>query len=304
MNRMNPLKNRHRIRIATIQYFIRPIDSFDEFAGQVRGMVETAAEQGCSLVIFPEYFTIQLMTLGDLTKPVREQVRDLADRVPEFKVLMTGLAKKNNITIVGGTIPSQEEDGTKLFNDCFVFSPSGKVGRQGKLHMTRWEGEDWYVSPRRGVQVFNCSWGRFAVAICYDSEFPEIARAAAREGCYLLVVPSCTEDRQGFFRVRYCSQARAIENTMYVAHACTVGSLPMIPTVSMNYGWASILTPSDYPFARDGILSEGQACLEQVVIGELDLDTIEETREHGTVLPLRDSITTAQVTDRLDVVDL
>jgi len=301
---MNLPRHRHRIRIATIQYFIRPIDTFDEFAAQVRGMVETAAEQGCKLVVFPEYFTIQLMTLGDLVKPVREQVRDLALLVPEFKAMMTELAERNRITIVGGTIPSREEDGSKLFNDCFVFSPSGKVGRQGKLHITRWEAEDWYVSPRRGVKVFDTEWGKFAVAICYDSEFPEIARAAARAGCYLLVVPSCTEDRQGFFRVRYCAQARAIENTMYVAHACTVGSLPMIPTVSMNYGWASILTPSDHPFARDGILSEGQACLEQVVIGEIDLDTVKESREDGTVLPLRDSETTAQVTDRLDVIEL
>jgi len=298
------MSKRHRIRIASIQYFIRPIESFDEFAGQVRGMVETAAEQRCALVVFPEYFTIQLMTLGDLSKPVREQVRDLAGMVPQFKTLLSDLARQNDITIVGGTIPSREEDGSKLFNDCFVFSPTGRIGRQGKLHITRWEAEDWYVSPRRGVQVFETTWGRFAVAICYDSEFPEIARAAARAGCDLLVVPSCTEDRQGFFRVRYCCQARAIENTMYVTHACTVGSLPMIPTVSMNYGWASILTPSDHPFARDGILSEGQACLEQLVIGEIDLDAVRQARKDGTVLPLRDSETTAQVTDRLDIVTL
>jgi GNAT superfamily N-acetyltransferase len=136
--------------------------------------------------------------------------------------------------------------------------------------MTRWEREEWIVSPRRGLHVFETDFGKLAVAICYDVEFPEIARAAGRSGCDMLVVPSCTDDRQGFLRVRYCAQARAIENQMYVVQACTVGSLPMVPAVSLNYGQASILTPSDFRFSRDGILAEGQVNSEMMVLGDLD----------------------------------
>jgi predicted amidohydrolase len=109
--------------------------------------------------------------------------------------------------------------------------------------MTRFENEDWLISPRKRVQVFETQFGRVAIAICYDVEFPEIVRAAARQDTHILIVPSCTDDRQGFLRVRYCAQARAIENQMYVVHSCTVGSLPMVPAVSLNYGQASILTP-------------------------------------------------------------
>ena len=94
--------------------------------------------------------------------------------------------------------------------------------------MTRFETEEWNVSPDSDLHVFDTEFGRMAVAICYDVEFPEIARAAAREGAHILAVPSCTDDRQGFLRVRYCAQARAIENQMYVIHASTVGSLPMV----------------------------------------------------------------------------
>ena len=117
----------------------------------------------------------------------------------------------------------------------------------------------------------------------------EIARAAARLGAHILFVPSCTDERQGFLRVRYCSHARAIENQIYVVQAHTVGSLPMVPAVSLNYGQAAILTPSDFAFSRDGILAEGNPNQEMMVIGELNLKTIVESRESGTVLPLSDS---------------
>ena len=100
------------------------------------------------------------------------------------------------------------------------------------------------------------------------------------------------------------AQARTVENTMYVVHACTVGSLPMVPAVAMNYGLASILTPSDYPFARDGIAAEGTINQEQLVIADIGLDTIKRAREDGTVLPLRDSLTTKEVTSRLEQVKL
>ena len=294
-----------RIRIATTQYYIRPVASFDQFVDQITGVVATAGDYGCQLLVLPEYFTIQLLTLGDISRPVTEQVRRLARRVPEFVELMSTLAKKHGLYIVAGSIPNLDPDHQeKVYNDSFVFGPSGKHVVQGKMHMTRWESEEWLVSPRRLFHVIETSFGKIAVTICYDVEFPELARAAAHEGCYILVCPSCTDDRQGYLRVRYCAQARCVENTMYVVHACTVGSLPMVPAVSMNYGVASILTPSDYPFARDGIAAEGNINQEQLVIADIGLDTIRKARENGTVLPLRDSLTTAEVTRRLEQVTL
>lgn len=170
--------------------------------------------------------------------------------------------------------------------------------------MTRWEREEWFVSPRRRLNVFETEFGRMAVAICYDVEFPEIARAAARSGCDILVVPSCTDERQGYLRVRYCAQARAIENQMFVIQSSTVGSLPMVPAVSLNYGQAAIYTPSDFFFARDGILAEGAVNSEMMVVGVLELDELRESRERGTVLPLRDSQTTAEVLAELHEVHL
>jgi predicted amidohydrolase len=291
-----------RLRVASLQYFIRPIQAFEQFRDQVVGLVDTAADYGSGLVVFPEYFTLQLLTLQDVRRPLTEQVRALADQEHRVVSLMAELATRHGLYIVAGTIPHLNGNGL-INNVCHVFGPDGRHGVQAKLHMTRFERE-WDVVAGAGLNVFETSFGRLAVAICYDVEFPELVRAAARLGAHILAVPSCTDDRQGFLRVRYCAQARAIENHMYVVHASTVGSLPMVPAVSLNYGQSAIFTPSDFAFARDGILAEGIPNQETMIVAELNLATIAEVRESGTVLPLIDSESTSVVIGSPSVVSL
>jgi len=293
-----------RVRVASLQYFIRPVQTFQQFRDQVDSLTETAEDYKCQLVVFPEYFTVQLLTLGDVRRPMPEQIRDLAKQVPRFMEVMSEAAAKYHIHIVAGTIPVSENGSDKVYNESFLFSPNGGVGVQGKMHMTRFENEDWKVSPRSQLRVFETNFGKLSIAICYDVEFPEITRAAAREGAHILVVPSCTDDRQGYLRVRYCAQARAIENQMYVIHSGTVGSLPMVPAVSLNYGQASILTPSDFPFSRDGIMAEGNPNQEMMVIGELNMSTILDTRTSGTVLPLLDSQRSRDIAARVEMITI
>jgi predicted amidohydrolase len=287
-----------RIRVATLQYLIRPVHSFAEFAAQVTGLVDTAHDYKCKLVVFPEYFSLQLLTLGDVQQPIREQVRRLAGHRPEVTALFSALAKRTGMYIVAGTMPVV--DGEHTFNESQLFGPDGSHRIQGKLHMTRFETEEWIIRPRPRLKVFDTALGKLAIAICYDVQFPEIARAAARRGVKILIVPSCTDDRQGMLRVRYCAQARAIENQMYVITSHTVGSLPMVPAVALNYGQAAILTPSDFPFARDGILAEGIPNQETMVIGELDMGAIHRARSTGTVLPLLDSERTTEIVAQVD----
>jgi predicted amidohydrolase len=293
-----------RIRVGALQYFIRPVEKFDQFRAQVDALVETAADYKCHLLVFPEYFTTQLLTLQNVRRPIHEQVRDLARQLPNFLDLMSSLARQHRLYIAAGTIPVMDDGSDTIYNDCYFFNPSGEYGVQGKLHMTRFEREEWKVSARKKLKIFETEFGRIAITVCYDVEFPELARAAAREGAHILLVPSCTDERQGFLRVRYCAQARAIENQMYVIQAHTVGSIPMVPAVSLNYGQASILTPSDFPFSRDGILAEGTPNQEVIVIGELNLETILASRTSGTVIPLYDSSGSLAVSASPEVVRL
>jgi predicted amidohydrolase len=293
-----------RLRVATAQYFIRPVQHIEQFEEQVVALVDTAADYDCKLVLLPEYFPIQLLTLGNVKRPIQEQVRDLAAHAPRFIELMRAAARRHGIYLLAGTIPVLDADTDIVHNDAHFFGPDGAYGTQGKLHMTRFESEDWIVGPRDRLRVFDTAFGKVAITICYDVEFPEIARAAARLGAHILLVPSCTDDRQGFLRVRYCAHARAIENQMYVIVSHTVGSLPMVPAVSLNYGQAAILTPSDFPFSRDGILAEGHPNQEMMVIGDLNLETILQSRISGTVLPLNDSRNTLEMLKNVEEVAL
>lgn len=293
-----------RIRVASLQYYVRPVTSFDQFADQVGALVETARDYKCQLLVFPEYFTVQLLTLGDIKRPIAEQVRDLANQVGAYVDLMRTLAKRYGLYIAAGTIPVIDAGQDEVHNDSFLFAPSGEHAVQGKIHMTRFESEEWKIAPRHRLRIFETSFGPISIQICYDVEFPELARVAARNGANIIVVPSCTDDRQGYLRVRYCAHARTIENQLFVVHSPLVGSLPNVPAVSLNYGQASILTPSDFTFARDGILAEGIPCHEMMVLGELDLESVAAARERGTVLPLRDSQRTADVAATVEVVRL
>lgn len=288
------------LRVGSLQYFIRPLKSFDDFKSQVTSFVETAVDYKIKLLVFPEYFTTQLLTLGDTKRPIVEQIRDLATQEDRIVNLLSELAQKHKLLIIGGTLPGFSDDKERILNKCYVCSPDGSTNLQAKLHMTRFEKEEWLVSPGSRLRIFETSYGKFAVTICYDVEFPEIARVAARLGAHFLVVPSCTDDRHGYLRVRYCAQARAIENQMYVIHSPTVGTLPTVPAVSLNYGQAAIYTPSDYAFSRDGLLAEGAVNQESMIIGDINISLIEQSRASGTVLPLRDSHSTQ---DLLKVVD-
>ena len=292
----------NRLRVAALQYFIRPIETFDQFKNQVTGLVDTAADYDARLIVFPEYFTLQLLTLSKAAGPLVEQIHALTDHEPALIELMESLARQRDMHIVAGTIPHRSASG-EIRNLCHVFGPSGRRGSQAKLHVTPFE-RDWHVLPGDRLTLFETPFGRLAVAVCYDVEFPEYVRAAARAGAMILAVPSCTDDRQGFLRVRYCSQARAIENTMYVIQSSTVGSLPMVPAVSLNYGQAAIYTPSDFAFARDGVLAEGIPNQETMVIAELNLETLAAARDGGTVRPLPDSADTDRVVSSRVVIEL
>lgn len=293
-----------RIRVAASQYFIRPIDRFEQFADQVASEVAIAASYRCRLLVLPEYFTLQLISLSDSKRPIDELIREVASYAPRFIELLTGLSREHEIYVVGGTIPILDEESGLVHNDSYLFAPSGQHGVQGKLHMTRIEKEDWHVEARNRLRVFETDFGKLAIAICYDVEFPELVRAAAHVGAQMLAVPSNTDDRQGFLRVRYCAHARTIENQMYVIHTGTVGGLPRVPDVSMNYGQAAILTPSDFAFARDGILALGSLNQEDMIVGELDMQTIEKSRSFGTVLPLNDSRRTKELVAHVDEMTL
>ncbi len=273
-----------RIRIAAIQYHLKKIDNFDQFAQQVNFMLSSAAEYSPHYVLLPELFTTQLLSFVKKEDPVKE-IRRLTEFTDHYVQMLTGLSKEYGFYLIGGTHPTVFDG--DVYNTSYLFTPEGKVFTQNKVHGTRWEKDLWKMKGGHEFKVFKTKYAPISILICYDVEFPEAARLVSDAGAEIIFVPSCTDDRQGFLRVRYCCHARAIENQIYVVMTSTVGNLP-VENLNLHYGQASIITPSDFPFSRDGIAAEGVINQEQIVISDLELDLLDENRLKGTTIPLLD----------------
>lgn len=274
-----------KVRLSCVQYQMRKVRSFKQFADQVTYFVDIAADYQSDFVLLPELFTVQLLSQTNTLSP-QDGMRKLADYAPQVRKLLASLAVKYGLTLIGGSHPVARDG--KLFNICYVCLPNGDVVEQPKLHITPNERKWWGITGGDTLQVIDTPAAKIGVLICYDSEFPEAARYLADQGMEILFVPFCTDNRQGYLRVRYCSQARAIEQQVFVALAGNVGNLPDVTNMDIQYGQAAVLTPSDFEFARDGVAAEADSNEETVLVCDLDLDELHSARHAGTVTPRRD----------------
>ncbi|MEV5028200.1 carbon-nitrogen hydrolase family protein [Paenibacillus sp. LPE1-1-1.1] len=275
-----------KFRTAAIQYKLADIDSFEQFAEQVTHYVRNASEYDVQFILFPEFFTTQLMSIGD------EHGKALSiDRLPDFTDdylrLFRSLSAEYGVYIIGGTHVIKTADDS-LRNAAHLFHPSGKVDVQHKIHITPSEVEGWNMSAGEALEVFETEYGTIAMLTCYDIEFPEIVRMARAKGADVIFCPSCTDDRHGFYRVRYCCHARAVENQIYIVTTGTVGSLRKVDLMRANFGQAAVIAPNDIPFPPAGILSEGIINDDMLVVADLDLALLEEVRLRGAVTTWRD----------------
>ncbi|MFB5763690.1 carbon-nitrogen hydrolase family protein [Paenibacillus medicaginis] len=274
-----------KIRVSAVQYHLHTIQSFEEFALQSEHYMKTAEEFGAEFVLFPEFFTTQLMSIGD-SKGNALTINDLPDFTDRYRELFSSFAKRTNMHIIGGTHVVRRGD--RLYNTAHLFYPDGRIAEQAKLHITPTEVHEWNMAPGEGLQVFDTAKGRIAMLTCYDIEFPEIVRMAKAKGADIIFCPSCTDDRHGFYRVRYTSHARAVENQVYVVLTGTVGALPTVDFMRANYGQAAVITPNDIPFPPRGIMVEGELNDDMIVTADLDLDLLYQVRERGSVTTWRD----------------
>lgn len=278
-------KTSNPVRICAIQYMMKQINSFDEFAKQVEYYTDVASDAGSDFAVFPEIFTTQLMSFLDEKSPSKA-IQRLTEFTEEYIELFTELAVRYNVNIIGGSHVVEEEG--QIYNIAYLFRRDGTIEKQYKLHITPNERKWWGISRGDQVKVFNTDCGIIAIQICYDIEFPELARIATDKGAKIIFTPFCTEDRQGYLRVRYCAQARAVENQIYTVIAGTVGNLPQTENMDIQYAQSAIFAPSDFEFARDGIINECNPNIEMVAIGDVDLEILRRQRQSGTVNQLKD----------------
>ena len=268
------------VRVAAVQYQMRPITSFEEFAQQCEFFIDTAAEYRADFLLFPEMLTNQLQVLVPAPES-STTARRLDDFTHRYVELFTKMAMKYDVNIIGGSHLTVESD--KLYNIASLFRRDGTVEKQYKLHVSPSELRWWGVSAGDEVRVFDTDRGKIAILIGDDVAFPEVARIAAGKGALLLFVPFNTDIRSGYMRIRSCAQARCIENGMYAVLAGPIGNLPFVQGADIHYGEACILTPCDLPFARDGVADEATPNVETMVLNELDIEVLRRSRLTGSV---------------------
>jgi predicted amidohydrolase/ribosomal protein S18 acetylase RimI-like enzyme len=273
------------VRVCVVQYQMRHSTDFAAFAAQCEYFLEMAAEYDCDFILFPEVFTTQLLSLVKADTP-SQAIRRLSEFTDQYLELFTRLAVKYDVNVIGGSHFTVEDE--DLYNIAYLFRRDGTIGKQYKLHVTPSERQWWGVKGGTRVEVFDTDRGKIAIQICYDIEFPELTRIAVERGAQIVFVPFCTDERYAYLRVRYCAQARCIENHVYVAIAGSVGNLPNVENLGMHYAQSGIFTPADIPFKRDAVAAECTPNIETVIFEDLDLELLKSHRQSGSVLNWRD----------------
>ncbi len=277
------------VKIATAQYDISFLTHWQAYHDKISQWVLNAVQHHAKILLFPEYASMELASLfgPEIYTSLSKQLEAMQTLRADYLRLLQQLAQTHDCLIVAGSFPVQMPSG-EYHNRADVFMPDGSIDFQDKLMMTRFENEQWLIKSGQQLKTFDSVYGKIAINICYDSEFPLLARQQVSAGANLILVPSCTDTVAGFHRVKIGCQARALENQCYVAQACLVGTAPWSEAVDVNIGAAAIYTPVDRGFPDNGILASGELNAVQWVFADIALADCETVRAQGQVFNYRD----------------
>ncbi|NRT19117.1 putative amidohydrolase/ribosomal protein S18 acetylase RimI-like enzyme [Hymenobacter sp. 9A] len=273
------------VRIGIVQWQMRATKSLEDFYQQIEFFVDTVSGYKADCVLFPEFFNAPMMALTN-EESAAAAIRGMAAFTEPIKVRMSELAVSHNINVIAGSMPVYEDG--KLYNVSYLCRRDGTVDEQYKLHVTPDEASYWGMRGGDKLKCFDTDFGKIGILVCYDVEFPELSRLLSEEGMKILFVPFWTDTKNAYQRVRICAQARAIENECYVAITGSVGNLPRVENMDIQYSQSAVFSPSDFAFPHDAIVAEATPNTEMTLIADLDLDLLKDLNTSGAVRNLRD----------------
>ncbi len=273
------------VRLGLIQWQMRPYRTLDDLLQQVEFFVDAVSGYRSDFALFPEFFNAPLMAENNhMSTP--DAIRELAKHTETIVNKFSQLAISYNINIISGSMPEVVNE--RLYNVGYLCRRDGTTERYEKLHVTPDEAKVWGMQGGNKLETFDTDCGKIGILICYDSEFPELSRLLADDGMDILFVPFLTDTQNGFSRVRNCAQARAIENECYVAIAGSVGNLPKVQNMDIQYAQSMVFTPCDFAFPANGIKAEATPNTEMILIADVDIDLLRELNQFGSVRNLKD----------------
>ena len=267
-------------RIGCVQWQMRTVKSVAELLQQVEFFIDALSDYQCDLALLPEFFNAPLMGLETHTTSL-DAIKALAQFTDEIVEQISHLAVSYNISIIAGSMPVLENG--KLYNVSYFCRRDGTLETQYKIHPTPHEKRAWIMEGGNKVSVFETDFGKIGILICYDVEFPELARIQSEQGLQLLFVPFWTDTKNAYLRVRCCAQARAIENECYVIISGSVGNLPKVDSADIQYAQSAVFSPSDFSFPHDAIVAETTPNTEMTLIVDLDLTKLDVLKNEGSV---------------------
>jgi predicted amidohydrolase/GNAT superfamily N-acetyltransferase len=268
------------VRVGVVQWKMRRLHSIEDLLQHIEFFVDTVSGYKADFIIFPEFFNAPLMALFKKST-ASDAVRALAEYTEEIKENMIRLALSYNINIISGSMPLFTDK--ELYNVSYLCRRDGTWDAQYKLHVTPDEEAYWGLKGGNKLKVFDTDAGKIGILICYDVEFPELSRVLADQGVDILFVPFWTDTKNSYLRVMRCAQARAIENECYVAISGSVGNLPGVENMDIQYAQSAVFSPSDFSFPPDAIVAEATPNTETTLVVDLDIDLLKKLRTQGTV---------------------
>ena len=263
-----------------------PIDWIGGYFGLVEkydAWVAQAADEGAELLVFPEYAAMELACFAGkaVAADLTGSMAAVSEMLPAYWDMCAELARRHGVYLLTGSGPCRA--GGVWVNRAMFFGPDGGRQKHDKQIATPWERALMGIAPGAPLTLMETALGRVGVLICYDAEFPLLARALVDAGAEVLLVPSQTEAASGYNRVRIGAMARALEGQCVTVQAVTQGQAPWNPVVDENAGAAGIYAPPDHGLPATGVIAQGGMNQPGWTIGTVDLTQLHRAREAGEV---------------------
>ncbi|MGW2838503.1 carbon-nitrogen hydrolase family protein [Streptomyces sp. NPDC001493] len=224
-------------------------------------LVREAAGAGARVVVLPEKFLSGYEPDLVRAEPLRCAVQP-GD--PRLAPLADACRETGTVAVVGAAFHEAGE----LYVSALVIGADGAlVTRYDKQYLFKTEREV-YRPGAAGCTLDVDGW-RLGLGICYDSGFPEHARAAALDGCHAYLVGALFSVGNGHHESRTWFPARALDNTVYTVLANHIGTTGGWNTCGGSGVWG--------PDGR--LLTEAGPDRREVVTADLDPAALTAARE-------------------------
>lgn len=228
-----------KIKIAVVQFETDPFSPAKNLL-KAESFVKKAASAGAQVVVFPEDFAASF-GLSD---------QKLVDFNEKFRRNFRVLAKKFSVDIVAGSLEQEKE---KRFNTAYYIDSKGEIrGKYRKINL--WLEEKKNISPGQEIVVFDTSYGKAGLIICWDLIFPELFRKMVKAGVEIVYCPSCWHKEDAGVGLKYDSEAeiksidalctaRAFENEIILVYANAAGKWQDGKKSEISVGHSQIAVP-------------------------------------------------------------